>query len=151
MELHQLKKGKILIIGDIILDEYLKGTVNRVSPEAPVPVLRPEERELRLGGASNVAANVKSLGSKVELIGVAGRDEAGKELRELLKTKAIKTSLTYSDKTTVHKLRLSAGQQQLLRLDMEESFDKKDWSSTCLLYTSPSPRDGLLSRMPSSA
>ena len=77
MELHQLKKGKILIIGDIILDEYLKGTVSRVSPEAPVPVLRPEERELRLGGASNVAANVKSLGSKVELIGVAGRDEAG--------------------------------------------------------------------------
>ncbi len=130
MELHQLKKGKILIIGDIILDEYLKGTVSRVSPEAPVPVLRPEERELRLGGAANVAANVKSLGSKVELIGVAGRDEAGKELREQLKAKAIKTSLTYSDKTTVHKLRLSAGQQQLLRLDMEESFDKKDWSST---------------------
>ena len=57
MELHQLKKGKILIIGDIILDEYLKGTVSRVSPEAPVPVLRPEERELRLGGAANVAAN----------------------------------------------------------------------------------------------
>ena len=125
MELHQLKKGKILIIGDIILDEYLKGTVSRVSPEAPVPVLRPEERELRLGGASNVAANVKSLGSKVELIGVAGRDEAGKELREQLKAKAIKTSLTYSDKTTVHKLRLSAGQQQLLRLDMEESFEKR--------------------------
>ena len=134
MELHQLKKGKILIIGDIIHDEYLKGTVSRVSPEAPVPVLRPEERELRLGGASNVAANVKSLGSKVELIGVAGRDEAGKELREQLKAKAIKTSLTYSDKTTVHKLRLSAGQQQLLRLDMEESFDKKDWSSTKSTY-----------------
>ena len=135
MELNQLKKGKILIIGDIILDEYLKGTVSRVSPEAPVPVLRPEERELRLGGAANVAANVKSLGSKAELIGVAGRDEAGKELRGLLKTKAIKTSLTYSNKTTVHKLRLSAGQQQLLRLDIEESFDKKDWSSTTVSYT----------------
>ena len=91
MELNQLKKGKILIIGDIILDEYLKGTVSRVSPEAPVPVLRPKERELRLGGAANVAANVKSLGSKAELIGVAGRDEASKEIRELLKTKAIKT------------------------------------------------------------
>ncbi|GIT33496.1 MAG: hypothetical protein Ct9H300mP3_10270 [Gammaproteobacteria bacterium] len=62
------------------------------------------------------------MGSKVELIGVAGKDEAGRELKELLKTKAIKTSLTYSDKTTVHKLRLSAGQQQLLRLDKGEIF-----------------------------
>ena len=61
MDLHQLKQGKILIIGDIILDEYLQGTVSRVSPEAPVPVLRPDDRELRLGGAANVASNVKSL------------------------------------------------------------------------------------------
>ena len=84
MELYQLKRGKILVIGDIILDEYLKGSVSRVSPEAPVPVLKPEGRELRLGGASNVAANVKALGSKVELVGVVGRDETGKELRSLL-------------------------------------------------------------------
>ena len=66
MELHQLKKEKIIIIGDIILDEYLKGTVSRVSTEAPVPVLRPDDSELLLGRASNVASNVKSLGSKVE-------------------------------------------------------------------------------------
>jgi D-beta-D-heptose 7-phosphate kinase/D-beta-D-heptose 1-phosphate adenosyltransferase len=130
MDLHQLKQGKILIIGDIILDEYLQGTVSRVSPEAPVPVLRPDDRELRLGGAANVASNVKSLGSKVELIGVVGKDTAAKELRELLKNKSIRTSLTNSEKTTVHKLRLSAGQQQLLRLDREESFTKKDWLAT---------------------
>ena len=130
MDLHQLKQGKILIVGDIILDEYLQGTVSRVSPEAPVPVLRPDDRELRLGGASNVASNVKSLGSKVELIGVVGKDAAGKELRELLKNKSIRASLTNSDKTTVHKLRLLAGQQQLLRLDREEAFTKKDWLET---------------------
>ena len=55
MDLHQLKQGKILVIGDIILDEYLEGTVSRVSPEAPVCVLRPDDRELRLGGAANVS------------------------------------------------------------------------------------------------
>ena len=129
MELYQLKRGKILVIGDIILDEYLKGSVSRVSPEAPVPVLKPEGRELRLGGASNVAANVKALGSKVELVGVVGRDETGKELRSLLKDASIKSSLTSSDKTTIHKLRLLAGQQQLLRLDIEQNFDRKEWFS----------------------
>ena len=130
MDLHQLKQGKILIVGDIILDEYLQGTVSRVSPEAPVPVLRPDDRELRLGGAANVASNVKSLGSKVELIGVVGKDIAAKELKELLKNKSIRASLANSDKTTVHKLRLLAGQQQLLRLDKEESFTKKEWLAT---------------------
>ncbi len=130
MELYQLKKGKILVIGDIILDEYLKGLVSRVSPEAPVSVLKPEDRELRLGGASNVAANVKSLGSRVELLGVVGRDETGKELRSLLKDASIKASLASSDKTTIHKLRLLAGQQQLLRLDIEQTFDWKEWRST---------------------
>jgi len=130
MDLHQLKQGKILIVGDIILDEYLQGTVSRVSPEAPVPVLRPDDRELRLGGAANVASNVKSLGSKVELLGVVGKDTAAKELRALLKIKSIRASLTNSDKTTVHKHRLLAGQQQLLRLDREESFTKKDWLAT---------------------
>ena len=130
MDLHQLKQGKILIVGDIILDEYLQGTVSRVSPEAPVPVLRPDDRELRLGGAANVASNVKSLGSKVELLGVVGKDTAAKELIALLKSKSIRTSLTNSDKTTVHKLRLLAGQQQLLRLDTEESFTKKEWLAT---------------------
>ena len=129
MELYQLKRGKILVIGDIILDEYLKGSVSRVSPEAPVPVLKPEGRELRLGGASNVAANVKALGSKVELVGVVGRDETGKELRSLLKDASIKSSLPSSDKTTIHKLRLLAGQQQLLRLDIEQNFDRKEWFS----------------------
>ena len=87
MNLYQLKKAKILIVGDIILDEYLRGSVARVSPEAPVPVLKPAHRDLRLGGASNVAANVKSLGPKVELIGVTGKDTTGRELKDLLKNK----------------------------------------------------------------
>ncbi len=135
MNLYQLKKAKILIVGDIILDEYLKGSVNRVSPEAPVPVLKPEHRDLRLGGASNVAVNVKSLGSRVELIGVTGKDTAGRELKDLLRNKSIKSSLVSSNKMTVSKTRLLAGQQQLLRLDLEESFTKEEWLSTKKLFS----------------
>ncbi|SVE28964.1 uncharacterized protein METZ01_LOCUS481818, partial [marine metagenome] len=134
MDLHQLKKGKILIVGDIILDEYLKGSVSKVSPEAPVPVLKPENRDLKMGGASNVAFNVKSLGSKVELIGVIGKDSAGKEIKSLLKNKSIKASLVTSNKMTVNKLRLLAGQQQLLRLDKEELFTREEWLLTKKLF-----------------
>ena len=135
MNLYQLKKAKILIVGDIILDEYLKGSVTRVSPEAPVPVLKPEQRDLRLGGASNVAVNAKALGSKVELIGVTGKDTASRELKGLLKNKSIKSSLVSSNKITVIKTRLLAGQQQLLRLDQEESFTKEEWLATRKLFS----------------
>ena len=135
MNLYQLKKAKILIVGDIILDEYLKGSVTRVSPEAPVPVLKPGQRDLRLGGASNVAANAKALGSRVELLGVTGKDTAGRELKALLKNKSIKSSLVSSNKITVSKTRLLAGQQQLLRLDVEESFTKEEWLSTKKLFS----------------
>ena len=135
MNLYQLKKAKILIVGDIILDEYLKGSVTRVSPEAPVPVLKPEHRDLRLGGASNVALNAKALGSRVELIGVTGKDTAGRELKDLLKNKSIKSSLVSSNKITVSKTRLLAGQQQLLRLDLEESFTQEEWLSTKKLFS----------------
>ena len=135
MNLYHLKKAKILIAGDIILDEYLKGSVTRVSPEAPVPVLKPGQRDLRLGGASNVAANAKALGSRVELIGVTGKDTASRELKDLLKSKSIKSSLVSSNKITVSKTRLSSGQQQLLRLDLEESFTKEEWLSTKKLFS----------------
>ena len=70
MNLKQLSKGNVLVFGDVILDRYISGTVDRVSPEAPVPVLKPSKEDVRLGGAANVALNLSSLGSKATLIGV---------------------------------------------------------------------------------
>ena len=90
MNLDLLKKAKVLVIGDIILDKYIHGNVDRVSPEAPVPILRPEFEERRLGGAANVASNISALGSKVWLQGVVGKDEAAKEIRSLIKERNIK-------------------------------------------------------------
>ena len=85
MNLKMLSKGNVVVIGDIILDRYISGSVDRVSPEAPVPVLRPSTEEIRLGGAANVALNLSSLGTKATLIGVTGKDHASKQIKELLK------------------------------------------------------------------
>jgi bifunctional ADP-heptose synthase (sugar kinase/adenylyltransferase) len=87
MNLKMLSKGNVLVFGDVILDGYISGSVNRVSPEAPVPVLNPYEEEVRLGGAGNVALNLSSLGSRVTLIGVTGRDNSSMQIKELLQKK----------------------------------------------------------------
>ena len=73
MNLKTLNKGHVLVFGDVILDKYISGSVDRVSPEAPVPVLRPAKREIRLGGAANVALNISTLGSNATLIGVQAK------------------------------------------------------------------------------
>ena len=75
MNLKHLKKGKVIVFGDVILDKYIMGSIDRISPEAPVPVLRPSNEEIRLGGAANVALNLSSLGIKATLIGVTGKDD----------------------------------------------------------------------------
>ena len=85
MNLKQLSKGNVLVFGDIILDRYISGTVDRVSPEAPVPVLKPSMEDLRLGGAANVAVNLSNLGSKATLIGVTGKDDSSDQVKALLK------------------------------------------------------------------
>ncbi|MEE8504536.1 MAG: PfkB family carbohydrate kinase, partial [candidate division NC10 bacterium] len=72
--LGQFPRRKILVIGDIMVDEYILGTVSRISPEAPVPVVEVEEEGIRLGGAANVVANVRALGGQAELVGVVGAD-----------------------------------------------------------------------------
>ena len=87
MNLKMLSKGNVVVFGDIILDRYISGSVDRVSPEAPVPVLKPSKEEIRLGGAANVALNLSSLGTKVTLIGVTGRDNSSKQIKALLKQK----------------------------------------------------------------
>ena len=130
MNLKKLSEGNVLVFGDIILDRYLSGTVDRVSPEAPVPVLRPHKEETRLGGAANVALNLSSLDCKVTLIGALGKDAAAGKVTKLLKKNKIKTALTKSLHPTISKLRILASQQQLLRIDNEEEFSDEDWQSS---------------------
>ena len=128
--LNNLKKGKVLVVGDVMLDKYLEGKTERLSPESPVPVLLPLSEESRLGGAANVALNVSSLGSKVKLLGVVGKDLSGKEIKDLLKEKKISNSLVRSNLNSVTKQRILAGNQQLLRIDREDKFSNVDWIKT---------------------
>lgn len=116
-------KGKILVIGDLMLDEFLFGKIERISPEAPVPVVKIKngERKLSLGGAANVAYNIHTLGGKAFLAGIVGDDLHGKELLRLMKDFAIETGgiITENKRPTTHKLRTIAHWQQVMRLDRE--------------------------------
>ena len=129
MNLKLLSKSNILVFGDVMLDRYVSGSVDRVSPEAPVPVLKPIKEEIRLGGAANVALNLSSLGSKVSLIGISGKDSSSAQIFNLLKENKIKNEIVKSNLPTITKLRLLSSKQQLLRVDSEEEFTKEDWNS----------------------
>ncbi|MCK4651413.1 D-glycero-beta-D-manno-heptose 1-phosphate adenylyltransferase [Candidatus Babeliales bacterium] len=116
---------KVLVIGDVMLDEYLFGDVSRISPEAPVPVLKEKKREWSLGGAANVALNCKKIGMKVELIGVVGKnDYASKKLLSMLSENGVSTSGIVQSfrRVTTCKKRAMANSQQLLRIDTEDIF-----------------------------
>lgn len=111
---------RILIIGDVMLDRYWFGEVNRISPEAPVPIVRVERCEERLGGAANVARNAAALGSQIGLLGIVGADEAGDNVESLLDHSRIKSYLNRDAAiSTIVKLRVIGRQQQLLRIDFE--------------------------------
>ncbi len=118
----KLKEIKLLVVGDCILDRYFVGEVNRISPEAPVPVFDLKETYFSLGGAANVASNLRGLKVKVELMGVVGKDEHGKVLKELAKKEGIgvKGILEDNSRPTTIKTRVIAQSQQLLRIDREE-------------------------------
>jgi D-beta-D-heptose 7-phosphate kinase / D-beta-D-heptose 1-phosphate adenosyltransferase len=113
---------KIAVVGDVILDEYLEGQVNRISPEAPVPVHRVSRTIHTPGGAANAARNVKLAGGDVELISVLGNDESGRVLRKILDSDGIDDSglITVTDRPTVRKTRLTSSRQQMVRIDWEE-------------------------------
>ncbi|MDR0934179.1 MAG: D-glycero-beta-D-manno-heptose-7-phosphate kinase [Burkholderiaceae bacterium] len=115
-----LSSVRILVAGDIMLDRYWFGDVNRISPEAPVPVVRIERNEERLGGAANVARNTATLGARSSLLGITGNDEAASTIGKLLKADGI-TPCLHHDQTvsTIIKLRIIGRQQQLLRVDFE--------------------------------
>jgi len=111
----------VLVVGDIMCDVYLWGKVNRISPEAPVPIFEGVERKQALGGAGNVAANLRALGCEVYLLGVVGGDAAGRCVRDLLQQQGMGDSWLLEDQArpTTEKTRLIAHQQQVLRLDQE--------------------------------
>jgi D-beta-D-heptose 7-phosphate kinase/D-beta-D-heptose 1-phosphate adenosyltransferase len=111
---------RVLVLGDAILDEYLSGDCSRLSPEAPVPVLRVTGSRRTLGGAANTAANVASLGGHAELITLLGTDAAGDELTRLCEEAGIKVEAVREPRSTSRKARVIGQQQQLVRLDFEE-------------------------------
>lgn len=119
---------KVLIVGDIMIDAYIFGEVHRISPEAPVPILNVKEREYRLGGAGNVAKNIRSLGAIPIMCSVIGNDENAIILRSLL-TKKNKISDKYvinSERITTSKIRTISQYQQLLRIDSEDTTPLND-------------------------
>jgi rfaE bifunctional protein kinase chain/domain len=114
----------VLVVGDAMLDRYWHGAVERISPEAPVPVVKVTREEERIGAAANVAYNVSTLGAQASFLGVVGDDEPGRQLEKMLKDTGIRTYLKRDPglRTTV-KLRVIGRQQQLLRMDFENEPD----------------------------
>jgi D-beta-D-heptose 7-phosphate kinase/D-beta-D-heptose 1-phosphate adenosyltransferase len=116
---------RILVVGDLMLDRYLSGTVDRISPEAPVPVVRVEEEGRALGGAGNVAANVLALGAACDVVGCIGTDADGQVLLERLQELGVGTDgvIQASDRPTTVKTRIMARHQHVTRVDREDASD----------------------------
>ncbi len=120
----RLQRARVLVVGDAMLDRYLFGSVDRISPEAPVPVVRVTRQEERLGGAANVALNIKALGAQATLITVVGDDEPARSLQQLLQAQGVEVLLGRDAKLhTCVKLRVIGRAQQLLRVDFENPPD----------------------------
>ena len=118
----EFQKKKIVVIGDVMLDVYMKGTVARISPEAPIPVVEINEKDRKVpGGAANVACNITALGGKASIIGTMGRDDAGQELIRQLKNRRVDTGglLALAGRPTTEKTRVIANTQQVVRIDRE--------------------------------
>ena len=120
----RVRQSQVLVVGDAMLDRYWFGAVDRISPEAPVPVVRVNREEERLGGAANVALNAKTLGAQATLLTVVGDDEPARKLRQLLEQQGV-TALLGSDPQlyTIVKLRVIGRSQQLIRVDFENQPD----------------------------
>ena len=116
---------RILVVGDLMVDAYLLGRVDRISPEGPVPILRASQRERRPGGAANVALNLKALGAAVTVGGAIGMDQDGLDLQKALEEQGMDTDaiVTLKDRRTTVKTRVMSGGQHLLRVDEEDDFD----------------------------
>lgn len=120
-------QAKILVVGDLMLDRYWHGSTSRISPEAPVPVVRVDEIEERPGGAGNVALNIAALGSQSTVMGLTGDDEAATALEKRLHISNVNCSFTkLNNHSTITKLRVISRHQQLIRLDFEDGFQSHD-------------------------
>ena len=127
VSLPDFSQARVLVIGDIMLDRYWHGPTSRISPEAPVPVVKVTQNEERPGGAANVALNVTSLGGKTLLMGLVGEDEPAQVLEKQLTSIGVDCHLqAVSDYPTITKLRVMSRDQQLIRLDFEERFHDVD-------------------------
>ena len=132
MTFANFQNAKILVVGDVMLDTYWHGATSRISPEAPVPVVKVERQEYRAGGAANVAINASVLGATVKLHGLVGEDAASDILSEILNNKGIETSLHCVPGTKMlNKLRVISRQQQVIRLDFEDKYSTSD--ADCIL------------------
>lgn len=122
---NSFKDLSILIIGDVMVDAYLWGNVNRISPEAPVPIVSCTERENRLGGAANVGLNVLALGARPVICSVIGNDEKGEIFMNLMKERGLTLEgiIQDNDRSTTSKTRIISNDQQLLRVDQEITYD----------------------------
>lgn len=120
--LKRLNKSKVLVVGDLILDHYIWGKVDRISPEAPVPVVKVTKESFMAGGCANVALNVRALNGYVAICGLVGKDQFGKSLLSLLKKNQIDFSGVFIDETrqTIRKTRVIANHQHIVRVDRED-------------------------------
>ena len=127
LEIPRFDKARILVVGDVMLDRYWQGNTSRISPEAPVAVVRVGNTKDSPGGAGNVALNLAALGSAASLVGLVGDDQNGRELETSLHAAGVLCGfLKIRDKPTITKLRVISRHQQLIRLDFEELFDSQD-------------------------
>ncbi len=139
MNFEQLFAGfqsiRVAIVGDVMLDTYWWGSVDRISPEAPVPVVALKNKELRVGGAANVALNTASLGAKTTMISIVGADADGEQLLQLLNDKHIDTSYIRSvnNRVTTNKTRIMSRNQQMMRLDAEITTDIDEATENILI------------------
>lgn len=133
--LQEFPKKRILVLGDLMVDEYITGTVSRISPEAPVAVLNVREQAYRCGGAANVAINIRALGASCTLAGIALKDAPGTWLREYLASQDIKTEGIFEEpgRKTIVKIRFTTKGQQLLRVDSEDTSGIQESSRNSLL------------------
>lgn len=123
--LQDIQSVRVLVVGDVMLDRYISGSVDRISPEAPVPVVRVEAESFAVGGAGNVAANVAALGAECRVVGCVGKDSAGDQLRSELELLRVRTDglVVTDERPTTVKTRILARRQQVVRFDHESEAD----------------------------
>jgi D-beta-D-heptose 7-phosphate kinase/D-beta-D-heptose 1-phosphate adenosyltransferase len=127
LQVPNFHQAQVLVFGDVMLDRYWQGPTSRISPEAPVPVVKVQDIENRAGGAGNVALNIATLGAKAALFGITGDDENANDLEYMLNTKGVNCGfLRHDSSPTITKLRILSRNQQLIRLDFEEAFHDVD-------------------------